>query len=101
MTGYANPDVDRLLEAYRATSDRAAQRHLVQRAQAIMADEVASLWLYNYRWKNVVHDRVRGTSEPTLADGTSDLVVLLRPERIYKVDPADASPSTKEPAHAT
>ena len=101
VTGYANAEVDRLLEGYRATSDRAEQRDLVRRAQAIMADEVASLWLYNYRWKNVVHDRVRGTSAPTLADGTSDLVALLRPERIYKVDPADASPTTKEHAHAT
>ena len=36
-----------------------------------MADEVASLWLYNYPYRNVVHDRLRGLSEPSLAEGTS------------------------------
>lgn len=85
VTGYANPDVDRLLEQYRATSDRAVQGDLVRQAQRIMADEVASLWLYNYPWKNVVHDRVRGVSRATLADATSDLVALPRPEQLHKV----------------
>ena len=45
-----------------------------------MAEEVACLWLYNHPWRNVIHDRVGGLSEPTLADGTSDLIVMLRPE---------------------
>lgn len=84
VSGYANDEVDRLLEAYRAEPDRRRQRELLLRAQRIMADEVASLWLYNHRWRNVVSDRVGGLSEPTLADGTSDLVVLLHPERLEK-----------------
>lgn len=84
VTGYANEEVDRLIEAYRTAPSREAQKEFVQQAQRVMADEVASLWLYNHQWKNVVNDRVGGITEPTLADGTSDLIVLLRPERIFK-----------------
>lgn len=86
VTGYRNDEVDRLIEAYRQTADRATQQALVTRAERIMADEVASLWLYNHQWKNVVRDNIVGLSEPTLADGTSDLIVLLRPERLGKLD---------------
>lgn len=82
VPGYANAAVDRLLEAYRSTPDRSGQGIYVREAQRIMADEVASLWLYNHQWKNVVKDHVGGLSAPTLADGTSDLIVLLHPERL-------------------
>jgi peptide/nickel transport system substrate-binding protein len=84
VSGYSNPEVDDLLERYRQAPDRSSQRDLVQQAQRIMADEVASLSLYNHQWKNVVRSNVQGISEATLADGTSDLVVLLRPERLSK-----------------
>lgn len=82
VPGYSNASVDRALEEYRATADRNAQAAYVREAQRTMADEVASLFLYNHQWTNVVKDHIGGLSSPTLADGTSDLVVLLRPERL-------------------
>lgn len=84
VPGYANEEVDRLIEAYRLERERPRQVEIARRAQRIMADEVASLWLYNHPWRNVVRDEVTGITAPTLADGTSDLVVLLRPERLAK-----------------
>lgn len=84
VTGYANPEVDRLIEEYRTASDRTRQRQLLVAAQKIMADEVASLWLYNHNWKNVVRRGVVGLSPAGISDGTSDLVVLLRPERLAR-----------------
>lgn len=92
VSGYSNSRVDHLLEAYRATSDRTAQSAYVREAQRIMADEVASLWLYNHQWKNVVKDHVGGLSAPTLADGTSDLIVLLHPERLTSRNDGEAAP---------
>ncbi|MCV0377411.1 ABC transporter substrate-binding protein [Microbacterium sp.] len=82
VPGYSNPSVDAALEAYRATTSRTAQLAHVREAQRIMADEVASLWLYNHQWTNVVKEYIGGLSAPTLADGTSDLIVMLRPERL-------------------
>lgn len=82
VTGYSNASVDRALQAYRTTSDRIAQGTLVREAQRFMADDVASLWLYNHQWTNVVKDHIGGLSAATLADGTSDLIVLLHPERL-------------------
>lgn len=84
VPGYASPQADRLLEAYRLEPDPERRIELARAAQRTMADEVASLWLYNHKWKNVVRDDVSGITAPTLADGTSDLVVLLRPERLAK-----------------
>ncbi len=84
VTGYRNPTVDRLLDAFRDEPERARRREIVQLAQRIMADEVASLWLYNHRYRNVARDHVTGLTPATLADGTSDLVTMLRPERIGK-----------------
>ncbi len=85
VTGYTNPTVDRLIESSREALDHARRKELLQQGQRIMADEAASLWLFNYPYRNVVHDRLRGTSEPSLAEGTSDLIVTLYPERLHKV----------------
>ena len=87
VTGYRNPTVDRLLEAFRDEPERARRREIVQLAQRIMADEVASLWLYNHRYRNDARDHLTGLTPATLADGTSDLVTMLRPERIGKRPP--------------
>lgn len=84
VSGYGNPQVDSLIEAYREESEQAARRRLAIRIQQILAEEVASLWLYNHQWKNVVRDEVQGLSQPGISDGTSDLVVLLHPERLSK-----------------
>ncbi|HEX6947123.1 MAG TPA: ABC transporter substrate-binding protein [Acidimicrobiia bacterium] len=84
VTGYANPRVDHLIEEYREQIDPASRRAIVGRIQHILAEEVASLWLYNHQWKNVVRDGLGGLSRPGISDGTSDLVVLLHPERLEK-----------------
>ena len=84
VTGYANPEVDRLVLAARAELDRQRRRALLVQAQRILADEVASLWLYNYPYRNLVHDRLAGLSRPSLAEGTSDLIVSLHPQRLHK-----------------
>jgi peptide/nickel transport system substrate-binding protein len=84
VTGYANAEVDRLVIAAREELDRPRRRELLIQAQRIMADEVASLWLYNYPYRTLVHDRVGGLSPPSLAEGTSDLIVTLHPERLFK-----------------
>jgi peptide/nickel transport system substrate-binding protein len=84
VTGYANSEVDGLVIAAREEWDRAKRREYLVKVQRILADEVASLWLYNYPYKNLVHDRLRGLSEPSLAEGTSDLIVTLYPERLTK-----------------
>ncbi len=84
VTGYANPDVDRLVVAAREEVDREKRRALLSQAQKILAEEVASLWLFNFLYRTVVHDRVRGLSRPSIADGTADLIVTLHPERLYK-----------------
>jgi peptide/nickel transport system substrate-binding protein len=84
VTGYSNAEVDRLVLAAREALDRGRRKELLGRAQQIMAEEVASLWLYNHPYKNVVHNRLQGLSEPSLAEGTSDLIVTLYPERLWK-----------------
>ena len=84
VSGYANARVDSLIEEYRAESDPALRRALVVRIQQILAEEVASLWLYNHQWKNAVRNEIQGLSRPGVSDGTSDLVVLLHPERLFK-----------------
>jgi ABC-type transport system substrate-binding protein len=85
VTGYANERVDQIVEEARETVDRARRKELLSEAQRIMADEVASLWLFNYPYRTVVHDRLRGLSQPSLAEGTSDLIATLHPERLHKV----------------
>jgi peptide/nickel transport system substrate-binding protein len=84
VTGYANARVDELVIAARETIDMSERRAQLGEAQKIMADEVASLWLYNYPYRNLVHERLKGTSVPSLADGTADLICTLYPERLYK-----------------
>ena len=70
--------------AAREEVDREKRRALLSQAQKILAEEVASLWLFNFLYRTVVHDRVRGLSRPSIADGTADLIVTLHPERLYK-----------------
>ena len=84
VTGYANAEVDRLIVAAREELDRPRRKALLSRAQQIMAEEVASLWLYNHPYRNVVHNRLHGLSEPSLAEGTADLIVTLYAERLRK-----------------
>jgi peptide/nickel transport system substrate-binding protein len=91
VTGYANPEVDRLIEAAREELDRARRKALLGRAQQIMAEEVASLWLYNHPYRNLAHDRLQGLSAPSLAEGTSDLIVTLYPHRLWKRPLPEAS----------
>jgi peptide/nickel transport system substrate-binding protein len=84
VTGYANPEVDRLVVTAREEIDRGKRRQILSRVQQILAEEVASLWLFNFLYRTVVHDRVRGLSKPSIADGTADLLVTLYPERLHK-----------------
>ena len=95
-TGYANPEVDQLIVAAREEPDRARRTALLSQAQQILSEEVGSLWLFNFPYRTVVHNRLRGTSKPSLAEGTADLTVTNYPERLYKMaSPASvqASPS--------
>jgi len=85
VTGYANPQVDDLVVAARETVDRDTRKALLSEAQRILADEVASLWLFNFPYRTVAHNRVRGLSKPSLAEGTADLIVTLHPEHLNKV----------------
>jgi len=91
-TGYANAEVDRLVVAAREEPDRARRKTLLSQAQQILSDEVASLWLFNFPYRTVVHNRLHGTSTPSLAEGTADLIVTLHPERLSK-QPAGARPA--------
>ena len=84
VPGYVNRRVDEIVVAAREEPDRKKRRALLSEAQKIMADEVASLWLFNYPYRTVVHDRLQGLSRPSLAEGTSDLIVTLYPERLFK-----------------
>lgn len=84
VTGYVNPAVDNLIEAAREEMDQDRRRRLLSEAQKTMTEEVASLWLHNYPLKNVVNNRIKGLSEPSIADGTADLISLLYPERLSK-----------------
>jgi peptide/nickel transport system substrate-binding protein len=84
VTGYINPRVDQIIVAAREEVDRKNRLALLSEAQKIMADEVASLWLFNYPYRTIVHDRLKGISSPSLAEGTSDLIVTLHPERLFK-----------------
>jgi len=88
VTGYANERVDRLIVEARETIDRVRRRELLVEAQRIMADEVSTLWLFNYPYRTVVHDRVQGLSRPSLAEGTADLIATVYPERLSKADAA-------------
>ncbi|MBI4279784.1 MAG: ABC transporter substrate-binding protein [Armatimonadetes bacterium] len=85
VTGYANPEADRLIVAARHAPDRAERRRLLSQAQKLMAEDVASFWLYYQALKIAVRDSVKGLSEPTIADPTHDLIVFLHPEQLYKV----------------
>lgn len=85
VTGYSNPNVDELVEAARETVDDVKRKAILGEAQKIMADEVASYWLFNYPYRTIVHNRLKGTSRPSLGEGTSDLIVTLYPEQLYKV----------------
>lgn len=84
VTGYSNARVDELVIAAREEPDRAKRKKLLSETQKILAEEVASLWLFNYPYRTVAHDRLRGLSKPSLGEGTSDLIVTLFPERLYK-----------------
>jgi peptide/nickel transport system substrate-binding protein len=84
VTGYSNPIVDQLIVGAREELDREKRFAMLSKAQKIMAEEVASLWLFNFPYRTVVHDRLRGLSRPCIADGTADLIVTVYPERLYK-----------------
>jgi peptide/nickel transport system substrate-binding protein len=45
-TGYANPEVDRLLDAQRVTVDAAERKRLVQQIQRVVADDLPVAMLY-------------------------------------------------------
>jgi peptide/nickel transport system substrate-binding protein len=83
-TGYSNAEVDDLIIAAREEPDRQQRKELLSQAQRIIAEEVGSLWLFNYPYRNVVHHRLQGTSKPSLAEGTADLTVTVYPERLHK-----------------
>jgi peptide/nickel transport system substrate-binding protein len=93
VSGYANARVDRLIEAAREELDPERRKEQLAEAQRLMAEEVASLWLFNYPYRNVVHDRLDGISAPSLAEGTSDLIVTLHPERLRRRTAPIAAPN--------
>lgn len=84
VTGYSNPRVDELVVRARETVDPGARRRLLSEVQKILAREVASLWLFNFPYRSLVHNRLRGLSPPSLADGSADLTMTPYPERLFK-----------------
>jgi peptide/nickel transport system substrate-binding protein len=59
-TGYSNPEVDRLLEAGRATCHQEARRPHYLRMQEILAEDLPMIFLYSRDALTVVAARVRG-----------------------------------------
>jgi peptide/nickel transport system substrate-binding protein len=57
---YANPEMDRLLNAARAVYDPAERKKLYDAAQAIAQDEVPLLYLYNQPWYFATSARISG-----------------------------------------
>lgn len=85
VTGYSNPRVDALVVEARETIDIDKRRAILSEVQKILAEEVASFWLFNFPYRSVVHDRLKGVSRPSLADGSADLTMTPYPERLFKV----------------
>lgn len=83
-TGYADARVDDLTVRARETIDRAERRRLLADVQKTLARDVASFWLFNFPYRSLVHDRVQGLSQPSLADGSADLTMTPYPERVWK-----------------
>lgn len=84
VTGYQNLELDKLVIAARETLDRSKRKALLSDAQKLLAEEAASLWLFNYPYRNIVHNRLQGTSKPSLAEGTADLIMTVYPGRLSK-----------------
>ena len=84
VTGYDNAQVDELVVAARETVDPAERKALLSRVQKILAEEVASFWLFNFPYRSMVHNRLQGLSRPSLADGSADLTMTPFPERLSK-----------------
>lgn len=87
-TGHANPVVDELTVRARETIEPAARKALLGEVQKILAREVASLWLFNFPYRSLVHNRLQGLSPPSLADGSADLTMTPYPERLWKAPQA-------------
>jgi oligopeptide transport system substrate-binding protein len=59
LTGYSNPEVDRLLDQARATTDTAARLRTYARAEKLILTDVAVIPLYFYRDYRVCNSRVQ------------------------------------------
>ncbi len=58
--GYANPEVDRLLQAASGAVDRDKRRAAYRRAQEIVADDVVHIFLYWLNGNTVLNKRLQG-----------------------------------------
>jgi peptide/nickel transport system substrate-binding protein len=61
-TGYANEEVDRLLEAGRASCVQKERLHYYRRIQEILAEDLPMIFLFNRDSLPVVTSRIRGVS---------------------------------------
>jgi peptide/nickel transport system substrate-binding protein len=61
-TGYANPEVDQLLEAGRQSCVQKDRVHYYHRIQEILAEDLPMVFLYNRDSLPVVTSRIRGVS---------------------------------------
>ncbi len=57
---YKNPELDKLLEAYRLEFDEAKRKELIDQAQQIIYDEQPSTFLFNSKGVTAVDQRFRG-----------------------------------------
>jgi peptide/nickel transport system substrate-binding protein len=59
-TGYSNPEVDKLLEEGRATTDQARRKELYDRAQQLIVTEAPFAFFYLYDQYEALRDYVKG-----------------------------------------
>lgn len=68
---YKNADVDKALDAGRATDDQAARQQQYAIVQTAWAKDVPYLWLSQTRWVVAADNKVRGVTNNPLPDGTA------------------------------
>ncbi|AZR72589.1 hypothetical protein BBF96_03820 [Anoxybacter fermentans] len=66
-TGYSNPEADKLIEAARATLDRAERKNYYVKWQKIMNEDLPYIYMYANTYIHAVNKRVRGFDPNPLA----------------------------------
>jgi peptide/nickel transport system substrate-binding protein len=75
---YSNPEVDSLLEQGRRESDPAARKEIYNRVQEILAEDVATLWLYHRNELAALNSSYTGMTEE--AAGQYQLLYKVQPK---------------------